>query len=279
MPDCGPRLRREASRQASGGQNPGLYLMVEIIVRNIDRIKQVISALRAVTGESQREITIVAVTKGRTVEQIKEVIAQGIAGIGENRVQEALVKYNALPGPRYAMRLNPALSSLKESSSDDRKGGVKWHMIGHLQTNKVKEAVRIFDLIQSVDSPRLAQAISKEAGKINKQQDILLEVQTSPEKSKFGLKPQEIPEVFKEISCLPHLEVKGLMTIAPFTDNPETSRPYFKMLRELSEKIDWRRETTHRGPILSMGMSGDFAVAIEEGANMIRLGRVIFSHP
>ncbi|MDO8747495.1 MAG: YggS family pyridoxal phosphate-dependent enzyme [Candidatus Omnitrophota bacterium] len=250
----------------------------ERIGRNIDRIMQVISALRAATGENQREITIVAVTKGRTVEQIKEVIAQGIAGIGENRVQEALVKYNALPHPRYAPRLNPALSSLNESS-DDRKGWVKWHMIGHLQTNKVKEAVRIFDLIQSVDSPRLAQAISKEAGKINKQQDILLEVQTSPEKSKFGLKPQEIPEVFKEISSLPHLEVKGLMTIAPFTDNPETSRPYFKMLRELSEKIDWRQWTTHRGPILSMGMSGDFAVAIEEGANMIRLGRAIFSRP
>lgn len=234
--------------------------MVERISRNIERIRQVVSALGAAREKSQEEITILAVTKGRTVDEIKEVIAQGIADIGENRVQEALVKYNALPGSRYAMRL-------------------KWHMIGHLQTNKVKEAVRIFDLIQSVDSPRLAQAISKEAGKINKQQDILLEVQTSPEKSKFGLKPQEIPEVFKEISSLPHIEVKGLMTIAPFTDNPEISRSYFKILRELSEKINWRQEAACRGPILSMGMSGDFAVAIEEGANMIRLGRAIFSRP
>ncbi|MEK6567472.1 MAG: YggS family pyridoxal phosphate-dependent enzyme [Candidatus Omnitrophota bacterium] len=238
--------------------------MVERISRNIDRIGQVVSALGVATGKSRREITILAVTKGRSVEQIREVIAQGIADIGENRVQEALVKYNALPGPRYAARL-------------------KWHMIGHLQTNKVREAVRIFDLIQSVDSPRLAQAISKEAGKINKQQDILLEVQTSPEKSKFGLKPQEIAEVFKEISCLPHIKVKGLMTIAPFTDNPESSRPYFKLLRELSDNIDWRPETRDqrpatgdRRPILSMGMSGDFSVAIEEGANMIRLGRAIF---
>ncbi len=246
--------------------------MVERISRNIDRIRQVVSALGAARGKDRQEITILAVTKGRTVEQIKEVIAQGIADIGENRVQEALVKYNALPHPP-----RPALSSFKEPS-DDRKGGVKWHMIGHLQTNKVKEAVRIFDLIQSVDSLRLARAISKEAGKINKQQDILLEVQTSPEKSKFGLKPQEIPEVFKEISSLSYLEVKGLMTIAPFTDNPETSRPYFKILRELSEKIDWRQETGDRRPIVSMGMSGDFAVAIEEGANMIRLGRAIFSH-
>lgn len=244
--------------------------MVERISRNIERIRQVVSALGAARGKSQQEITILAVTKGRTVDEMKEVIARGIADVGENRVQEALVKYNALPHPPP-----PALSSLKESS-DDRKGGVKWHMIGHLQTNKVKEAVRIFDLIQSVDSLRLAQAISKEAGKINKRQDILLEVQTSPEKSKFGLKPQEIPEVFKEIFSLPHIEVKGLMTIAPFTDNPEISRSYFKMLRELSEKINWRQEATPRGPILSMGMSGDFAVAIEEGANMIRLGRAIF---
>ena len=246
--------------------------MVERISRNIDGIRQVVSAIGAARGKDRQEITILAVTKGRTVEQIKEVIAQGIADIGENRVQEALVKYNALPHPP-----RPALSFLKEPS-DDRKGGVKWHMIGHLQTNKVKEAVRIFDLIQSVDSLRLARAISKEAGKINKQQDILLEVQTSPEKSKFGLKPQEIPEVFKEISSLPHIEIKGLMTIAPFTDNPEISRPYFKMLRELSEKIDWRWEAGDRKPIVSMGMSGDFAVAIEEGANMIRLGRAIFSH-
>ena len=243
---------------------------------NIDKIKQAVFALCAKAGRNPREITIVAVTKGRTVEQIREVIAQDLADIGENRIQEALIKYDTIPAARYAPRLNPALSSLKESSSDDRKGGVKWHMIGHLQTNKVMEAVRLFDLIQSVDSVRLAEAISKEAGKINKHQDILLEVKTSPEESKFGLKPEDTFAVFHKISQLPHLNIKGLMTIAPLADNPKTSRPYFRTLRELSNKIEWRPETSDHRPIVSMGMSDDFAVAIEEGANMIRLGRAIF---
>ena len=231
--------------------------MAETIVRNIDRIRQVISALCVKTGRSPREITVVAVTKGRTVEQIKEIIAQDLADIGENRIQEALIKYDTMPGARYAPRL-------------------KWHMIGHLQTNKAPEAVRLFDLIQSVDSSRLAEAISKEAGKINKHQDILLEVKTSPEESKFGLKPEDTLAVFQKISQLPHLNIKGLMTIAPLADNPKTSRPYFRTLRELSNKIEWRPETADHRPILSMGMSDDFAVAIEEGSNMIRLGRAIF---
>ena len=224
---------------------------------NIDKIKQAVFALCAKAGRNPREITIVAVTKGRTVEQIREVIAQDLADIGENRIQEALIKYDTIPAARYAPRL-------------------KWHMIGHLQTNKVIEAVRLFDLIQSVDSVRLAEAVSKEAGKINKHQDILLEVKTSPEESKFGLKPEDTLAVFHKISQLPHLNIKGLMTIAPLADNPKTSRPYFRTLRELSNKIEWRPETSDHRPILSMGMSDDFAVAIEEGANMVRLGRAIF---
>jgi len=209
------------------------------------------------TGRSPEEIALLAVTKGRGLGEIKEAINCGISDIGENRLQEALLKYEG-----RGMR--------------DEERGTRWHMIGHLQTNKVKEAVRIFDLIQSVDSLRLAQAISNEAGKIDKQQDILLEVKTSPEESKFGLKPEDTFAVFQKISQLPHLNIKGLMTIAPFTDNPETSRLYFKMLKELSGKIDWRLGTGDRRPILSMGMSGDFEIAIEEGATMVRLGRAIF---
>jgi len=208
-------------------------------------------------GRAPEEITLVAVTKGRDMEEMKEAINRGISDIGENRIQEALPKYNGIRKMEYGRRLC-------------------WHMIGHLQSNKAKEAVRIFDLIQSVDSLRLAEAISNEAGKIDKQQDILLEVKTSPEESKFGLKPEDTFAVFQKISQLPHLNIKGLMTIAPFTDNPETSRLYFKMLKELSGKIDWRLGTGDRRPILSMGMSGDFEIAIEEGATMVRLGRAIF---
>lgn len=235
----------------------GLYLMAETIVRNIDRIRQVISALCAKAGRNPREITIVAVTKGRTVEQIREVIAQDIADIGENRIQEALIKYDTIPAARYAPRL-------------------KWHMIGHLQTNKVIEAVRLFDLIQSVDSPRVAEEINRQAQRFNKVQDILVEVNISAEPSKFGVQPDDTFELIEKIAGLKNIRIKGLMGIAPITGTPEKSRPYFRMLKELSEKIDWRLPAAVRKPIISMGMSDDFVVAIEEGANMIRLGRAIF---
>ena len=228
-----------------------------MISANLEDIRRRIELASKRAGRRPEEITLVAVTKGISLEEIKAAIKRGISDIGENRLQEVIPKYNGL-----------------QMTYDERR--IKWHMIGHLQTNKVKEAVRIFDLIQSVDSLRLAQAISKEAGKINKQQDILLEVKTSPEASKFGLKAEDTLAVFQKIAQLPHLNIKGLMTIAPFTDNPETSRPYFRTLRELSDKIDWRLETSPRGPILSMGMSNDFEVAIEEGSTMLRLGRAIF---
>lgn len=226
-----------------------------MISANLEDIRRRIELASKRAGRRPEEITLVAVTKGISLEEIKAAIKRGISDIGENRLQEALPKYNGL-----------------QTTYDERR--IKWHMIGHLQTNKVKEAVRIFDLIQSVDSLRLGQAISKEAGKINKQQDILLEVKTSPEESKFGLKPEDTLAVFQEISRLPNLSVKGLMTIAPFTDIPEASRPYFKMLKELSEQTFGHPTGVQR--VLSMGMSADFEIAIEEGSTMIRLGRAIF---
>jgi len=202
-------------------------------------------------------ITIVAVTKGRTAGQIKEAITAGITDIGENRIQETLIKYNA-------MRTTPCAQR------------TKWHMVGHLQTNKVKEAVKLFDLIHSVDSIRLAKEIDKESAKINKIQEVLIEIKTSPEATKFGLKPDEALKVIKEIADLKNINIKGLMTIAPLVDNPEKTRPYFRILRELRDKINELRITSYELRVLSMGMTDDFEVAIEEGANMIRIGRAIF---
>jgi len=202
-------------------------------------------------------ITIVAVTKGRTAGQIKEAITAGITDIGENRVQEALIKYNA-------MRTTPCAQR------------TKWHMVGHLQTNKVKEAVKLFDLIHSVDSIRLAKEIDKESAKINKIQEVLIEIKTSAEATKFGLKSDEALKVIKEIADLKNINIKGLMTIAPLVDNPEKTRPYFRILRELRDKINALRVTSYELRVLSMGMTDDFEVAIEEGANMIRIGRAIF---
>ena len=206
-------------------------------------------------------VTIVAVSKNRTIEEIKEAFVAGITDIGENKIQEALSKYNEITRQR-----------VNETTSQR----IKWHMVGHLQTNKVKDAVKIFDLIQSVDSLRLAQEIDKQAAKIDKIQDVLIEIKTSSEATKFGLKPDEAIEVIKGIGKLKNVNIKGLMTIAPVVDNPEKARPYFRLLREIRDKIYELRVTSYELRILSMGMTDDFEIAIQEGANMVRLGRAIF---
>jgi len=218
------------------------------------RVAQV--CLRA--GRDPKDIVIVAVSKGRGIEQIRQAIEAGITDIGENKVQEALTKYN------------------KPTTKDQRPTTIKWHMVGHLQTNKAKDAVKIFDLIQSVDSLHLAAEINKQAAKINKVQDILIEVNTSAESSKFGLRPEEVSRVMADISKLKNINPQGLMTIAPLAEDPERSRPYFRLLKELGDTLDRRLMTNNQRLTLSMGMSDDFEIAIEEGATMVRIGRAIF---
>ena len=229
-----------------------------MIKENIHRINAQILRVCSKINRNPEEISIVAVSKERSPQEIKEVILVGIADIGENRVQEAVAKYIELRPNTYDLR------------------PIKWHMIGHLQTNKVKEAVKIFDLIQSVDSLHLAVEIDKQAVKIDKVQDILIEIKTSTEAAKFGLKPNEAVEVIKEIAGLKNINIKGLMTVAPLVDNPEKARPYFKMLKEFRDEIMRYSVLDTPYPILSMGMTDDFEVAIEEGSNMVRLGRAIF---
>ncbi len=225
---------------------------------NISEINERIAKVCAKVGRDPGEITIVAVTKGRTAGQIQEAVACGISDIGENKVQEALLKYRQLMPP------------------DARYPAMRWHMVGHLQTNKVKDALRLFDLIESVDSLHLAQEIDRQASGINKVQDILIEVKTSAESTKFGLRPEATANVIKELLGLKNINICGLMTIAPVADNPEKTRPYFKMLRQLKDEICESGIRKEQSRILSMGMSDDFEVAIEEGANMVRLGRAIF---
>lgn len=231
-----------------------------MISENILKIKKRITAICSRVNRNPDQITIVAVSKNRLPRQIDEVIAAGIFDIGENRIQEALLKHNAVSGTPYAVH-------------------TKWHMVGHLQTNKVKEAVRMFTCIQSVDSLRLAKEIDKEAAKIDKIQDIMLEVKTSPEPTKFGLAPEEAIEIIKELTCLKNLKLLGLMTIAPLLDDPEKTRPYFRKLRELRDEINQESILGYQLSALSMGMSDDFEVAIEEGSTMVRLGRAIFEGP
>lgn len=235
-----------------------LLLFYKMITQNLVEVRKRIKSSCAKIGRDPEEIRLVVVTKGRSPKEIKEAIEAGITDIGENKVQEALQKYKYLAPSTY--NLAP----------------IKWHMVGHLQTNKVKEAVRIFDLIQSVDSLKLAWEIDKQAAKIGKIQDVLIQVNVASELSKFGLKPDETIAVIEKIRELKNINLKGLMAIASLADNSEQARPCFTMLRQLRDKINQAPSTKHPAPILSMGMSDDFEVAIEEGSNMLRLGRVVF---
>ena len=217
-----------------------------MIKENIERIRERIASVCARVKVDPHKISIICVTKGRPVSQIQEAVSLGLKHIGENRVQEALEKYKQIPD-------------------------VKWHMVGHLQSNKVRDALEIFDLVHSVDSVSLARHINQQASKMNKIQDVLLEVKTSPELRKFGFKPEMLAEVCEEITKFQNVKIKGLMTIAPLVDNADETRPYFSKLRQLRDKLN-------SGWLLSMGMSSDFEVAIEEGADIIRVGRAIFEN-
>ncbi len=215
-----------------------------MIKENIERVRGRIAQVCTRIKADPDKITVICVTKGRSFVQIQEAISFGLKDIGENRVQEALEKYEQIPG-------------------------LTWHMIGHLQSNKVKEALKIFDLIHSVDTVSLAQEINQQAVRINKIQDVFLEVKTSGEAAKFGFSPQALSDTCAEIIKLKNIKIKGLMTIAPVVSDAKEARPYFAQLRQLRDKLN-------PGWLLSMGMSDDFQAAIEEGADIIRLGRAIF---
>ena len=204
-------------------------------------------------GRNPEDIRLVAVAKTHPVSAVQEVIEAGAAIIGENYVQEARDKFNALL---------------------DR--DVQWHFIGHLQRNKAKYAVRMFDLIHSVDSVRLATELDKASRKVGKIQDILIQVNISGELSKSGVSEAEIMDVLQGMAPLENIRVKGLMTMPPFFDAPEKARPYFAALRRLKDRICLGNMPSITMEELSMGMTGDFRVAIEEGATLVRIGTAIF---
>jgi pyridoxal phosphate enzyme (YggS family) len=219
---------------------------------NLETINKKIKEAALKVNRDPQEIKLVAVTKTATLEQIKEAINEGVKIIGENKVQKATEKYQVLTTE------------------------VKWHLIGHLQTNKVKYAVEIFDLIHSVDSIKLAKEIDKRSVQFKKIIDVLIEVNISGEETKYGYNPEKVEAFLKEISEFSGIRVRGLMTIAPISKNKEEVRPYFRRLRELSERIRDKNIKNIKMDYLSMGMTDDFEIAIEEGANMVRIGRGIF---
>lgn len=222
------------------------------VIQNLTEIRERIrnSALRV--NRDPAEITLIAVTKYVEVARIEEAIAAGVGHIAENRVQEGIRKF-------------PLLS-----------GNVVKHLIGTLQTNKVKAALEHFDLIHSVDRPALVEELAKQADKLQKQVEFLIQLNISGEESKHGLAPDELPGFMENLKAYPRLIPCGLMTMAPLSEDPETARPVFRRLRELFEEIAANDGNPSQWRYLSMGMSQDYPIAVEEGANLLRIGSAVF---
>jgi len=217
---------------------------------NLSSIRQRMAAACARAGRETSAVTLLAVSKTHPPESIRAAVAEGQCLFGENKIQEAKAKIPLCPGK------------------------ARWQFIGHLQSNKVRDAVDLFEMIQGVDSLAIAQEISKRAAQAAKTVPILLEVNVAGEGSKFGYRPEQLLAELNELNALPKIEVHGLMAIPPYTPVAEKARPYFKKLRELKAQA----EAVLGAPLpeLSMGMSGDFEVAIEEGATIVRIGTALF---
>ncbi|MDY5576435.1 MAG: YggS family pyridoxal phosphate-dependent enzyme [Lachnospiraceae bacterium] len=223
-----------------------------MLVENYEHVLQEVKEACERVGRSEDEVTLIAVSKTKPVSDIWELYQHGVREFGENKVQELCDKYEELPKD------------------------IKWHMIGHLQRNKVKYVVDKVTMIHSVDSVRLAQTIEEEAAKKDVVVNILIEVNVAEEESKFGLKMEETLEMIREIAVFSHIRIKGLMTIAPFVENEEDNRIYFRKLKQLAVDIKEKNIDNVSMDLLSMGMTGDYRTAIEEGASHVRVGTGIF---
>ncbi|MCR5784086.1 MAG: YggS family pyridoxal phosphate-dependent enzyme [Eubacterium sp.] len=223
-----------------------------MVGENYNKILKKIEESCKRAGRDPKEVTLIAVSKTKPVPMLEQAYNAGARDFGENKVQEIRDKYPVLP--------------------ED----IKWHMIGHLQTNKVKYIVDKVCLIHSVDSYHLAEEISKQAVKKGCEVDILIEVNMAEEESKFGLFKEEVIDLIKEVALLKNIHIKGLMTIAPYVTDPEDNRKYFKAIKDLSIDIDKKNIDNVSMSVLSMGMTGDYEVAVEEGATLVRVGTGIF---
>ncbi len=223
-----------------------------MVTENLREVERRVSEACARAGRSRDEVTLIAVSKTKPVEMLQEAYEAGARAFGENKVQELCEKYDQLPVD------------------------IDWHLIGHLQRNKVKYIVGKAALIHSVDSLRLAQEISREAEKKGVEVNILIEVNVAEEESKFGVSVEETESLVREAAALPHIHVLGLMTIAPQVEKSEENRPVFRALKKLAVDIKMKNIDNVSMDVLSMGMTGDYETAIEEGATMVRVGTGIF---
>lgn len=223
-----------------------------MIKENLEEVREKIRQACQRSGRREEDVTLISVSKTKPVEMLKEAYEAGSRDFGENRVQEIMEKYGQMP--------------------ED----VRWHMIGHLQKNKVRQVIDKAVLIHSVDTVELAEQIEKDAAKRDLTVDILLEVNVAEEESKFGFRTEEVEAAVMKIKEFPHVHIKGLMAIAPFVSNSEDNREVFKKLYQLYVDIRSKNIDNVNMSVLSMGMTGDYEVAVEEGATMIRVGTGIF---
>ena len=223
-----------------------------MIKEQLEEVRERVNAACLRAGRDPKSVTLIAVSKTKPAQAVQEAYEAGARDFGENKVQEILQKQPALPQD------------------------IRWHMIGHLQRNKVHQVIGKAVLIHAVDSLRLAEQIEQEASKRNLDVDVLLEINVAKEESKYGFFLEDAEEAIRQISSLPHVHIKGLMTIAPFVENPEENRGIFQKLYQFSVDINDKNIDNVTMGVLSMGMSGDFEVAIEEGATMVRVGTSIF---
>lgn len=223
-----------------------------MITENLEKVKKRIEQACERSGRNPEDVTLVAVSKTKPEEDIMELYRAGQRDFGENYIQELREKHDHLPKD------------------------IRWHMIGHLQRNKVKYIAEYVTLIHSVDSIELAKTIEKEAVKHNRTIPVLIEVNVAQEESKFGVSLEDAPKLVEEIAALPHVEVRGFMTSAPYVEDPEEDRPVFRSLHQLSVDMKSKNHNNDNVDVLSMGMTNDFEVAVEEGSTMVRVGTAIF---
>lgn len=223
-----------------------------MLVENLEQVKNTVAEAAERVGRNPDEVTILAVSKTKPEEDILELYNAGHRDFGENYVQELRKKHEDLPKD------------------------IRWHMIGHLQRNKVKYIAEYVAMIHSVDSVELAETIEKEAAKHNRIIPVLIEVNVASEETKYGVTPEEAPALAEAIRALPHVRFSGLMTSAPYVQDPEEDRPVFRALRQLSVDMNSQSANNERATVLSMGMSNDYVIAVEEGSTCVRVGTSIF---
>ncbi len=226
--------------------------MAEDIRERLARVREQIGRAAECAGRSAEDITLIAVSKTFDSTTVQKAVDAGASELGENRVQEALSKAGQV------------------------RGDVRWHLIGHLQSNKARQAVETFDVIHTVDSSELAGRLDRIAGEMGRRPSVLVQVDLAHEATKSGALESELPSIIETLDSSRHLELQGLMTLPPFFDSPDQTRPYFRRLREILEGLNRSRPFERRLTELSMGMSHDFEVAIEQGATMVRIGTAIF---